>query len=86
MEWMLTAVWAWFGWNVIAPAMLLFIVLLIVGLRQIPRLIRQARCSHPRLVQAGVAGTEQHCAVCGILVCYTWDLPKLRERPHAETP
>lgn len=71
MEWMWTAVWAWFGWNVIAPAMLLFLVLLIVGLWQIPRMIRQARCSswrcgdraalrgvrHARLLHLGFAET-----------------------------
>ena len=76
MEWMWAAFWAWLGWNVLAPVLACLALLIIVGLLQVPRLVRQSRCSHPRLHQAGTAGTQQHCSECGKFVCYTWDLQK----------
>jgi len=44
---------AWFGWNVLAPILLLIAYLVIYGLFQIPRVIRQSRCKHDRVFETG---------------------------------
>jgi hypothetical protein len=80
MDWIWNAALAWLGWNIVAPTLFLVALLALVALAQVPRIIRQSRCAHPRLYQTGVAGTEQHCAECRKFVCYTWDLPK-RDTP-----
>lgn len=48
MEWLFNATWAWFGWNVLAPVLMLLIVSAIALLLHIPSMIRQRQCAHER--------------------------------------
>lgn len=53
MDMMWQAVAAWFGWNIVAPLLFAFVVVVAVGLFHLPRAIRQARCRHERYFENG---------------------------------
>lgn len=63
MEWMWPAAWAWFGWNIVAPAIALLTVAILILLFNAPRMIRQARCSHEHVRENG--SVEAVCMDCG---------------------
>lgn len=63
MEWLWTSVVVWLGWNIVAPAITLAVVMLIIGLLGLPRMIRQAQCAHDRYFET--RSCDAVCTSCG---------------------
>ena len=63
MEWMWNAMWAWFGWNVLAPLAVVVAFLVTVFASSIPSMLRQARCKH--INYSETRSCDAICTECG---------------------
>lgn len=63
MEWMWIAMWAWLGWNVLAPVAAVIFLLFVIALCHLPSAIRRARCKHPRFIETRAC--DAICLDCG---------------------
>lgn len=63
MEWMWNAMWAWFGWNVLAPIAGAAFLLFVVALCRLPSALRRLRCKHERFIETRAC--DAICTDCG---------------------
>jgi hypothetical protein len=80
MQWMWNAVWAWIGWNIVAP--LLVIALLLIALFVYAAIAgwrlerRQSRCPHKTYY---TSGHDAYCSNCRKYLGYIWDVREQRK-------
>lgn len=63
MEWAWNAMWAYLGWNVLAPAVALALIGLLLVPGAIRRALRRARCEHARFHET--MACDAICKDCG---------------------
>ena len=56
------SVGAWFGWNVAAPLLLIVLLVLLSVLADVPMMVRQHLCKHPRYFETG--SCDAVCSDC----------------------